>query len=175
MVRVRLTTILTISRSRDLASHAMSLFTEELTRWLWLESDEARVFYRRLAMFDRFAINGIADHLHERIDAWVLGNEDAVPALRRRADQHVFEAADPMLFAAQASKDRSAIARIGAISFFAGCIAAVGVRRFRSKPNEIQHVNRAGPLHLAKYGELFFRRIDVVGQDLLPRFIRGNP
>ena len=49
--------------------------------------DQARIprSHRRLAVIDRFPIDRIADHLGERGDAWIFGDEAVVPALVSRA------------------------------------------------------------------------------------------
>ena len=49
--------------------------------------DQPRILHRGLAVLHGFAVDGIADHLGERGDAGIFGDEAMIPAFLLRADQ----------------------------------------------------------------------------------------
>src|SRR5581483_4127146 len=77
--------------------------------------DQPRILHRRLAVLDRFAIDGIADHLDESADARIFGDEAMVPALVLGTDQHQLEPALPDDPAAEAGEHRTRLPAIGRI------------------------------------------------------------
>src|SRR5229473_6863806 len=86
-------------------------------------ADQARILDRGLAVFHRFAIDGVADHLGESGDAWIFSDESVVPALLLRPDQHQFEPALPDDPATEPFEHRPAFSPIGRVGFPAGRLA----------------------------------------------------
>ena len=124
-------------------------------------ADQARILDRRLTVLHGFAVDGIADHLGERRDAGIFGDEAMVPALLLRADQHQFEPPLPDDPPAQPFEHRPAFPAIGRIGFRTGGLAAIGIGRLIAQPDQIEHVNRARPVIGPKLREYFLGRIDV--------------
>ena len=128
--------------------------------------DQARILDRRLAVFHRFPVDGIADHFGEGGDARIFGDEAVVPALRLGPDQHQFEAALPDDAAAEPLEHRAAFPAIGRIGFRARRLAAVGIGGLRPQPDQIEHVDRTRPVIGPELREDFLGRIDVAHDGL---------
>src|SRR5437667_5578833 len=80
-------------------------------------ADQPGILDRRLAVLDRFAIDGISDHLDKRGDAWIFGDETMIPTLFLRPDQHQFKPALPDDQPAEPRKHRFAFPAVGRIGF----------------------------------------------------------
>jgi hypothetical protein len=93
------------------------------------QADQSRVFHRGLPVFDRLAVNRIADHLDEGGNAWIFRDEAVIPAFFRRADQHQFETALPRDLAAEAREHRAAFAAVGSIGLRAAGRSPVRIGR----------------------------------------------
>ena len=88
---------------------------------------------------------------------------DGPSAPRAGSDQHKLEGPAPDDAPAEAREHRPALAPIGRVSFRAGRLAAVGIGRAFPQAHEIEHIDRAGPVVGAKFGEGFLGGIDVAG------------
>ena len=124
-------------------------------------ADQAGILDRGLAVLDRFAVDRIADHLGERRNAWVFGDEAVVPALLCRPDQHQLEPPLPDDPATQPLEHRPAFPAIGGIGFRPRRLAAIGIGRLLAQPDQIEHVDRPGPVIGLELRENFLGRIDV--------------
>src|SRR5437867_8300076 len=136
-------------------------FSKRLADWQHRVADQAGILDGGLAVLHRFAVDGIADHLGERRNAWIFGDEAAIPALRLGPDQHQFEPALPDDAAAEPFEHRAAFAPIGRIGFRARRLAAVGIGGLRAQANQIEHVDRTRPVIGPKLRKHFLGRIDV--------------
>ena len=117
------------------------------------EADEPRILHRRLPVLDRFAVDGVADHRDESGDARVLGDEAEIPALLRWSDQHLLEAAAPDDRSAEARENRLALPPVSRISLGPGRVTPVRIGRMSAQFDQIEHMDRAGPVVGAEGGE----------------------
>src|SRR6476469_5944713 len=69
--------------------------------------DQSRILDACLTVLHRFPIDGITDHLGERSNAWIFGDEAMIPALLLGPDQHQFKFPLPNDPAAQPFKHRA--------------------------------------------------------------------
>ena len=124
-------------------------------------ADQAGILDGGLAVLHGFAIDGIADHLGERRDAWIFGDEAVIPALRLGPDQHQFEPALPDDAAAEPFEHRAAFAPIGRVGLRPRRLAAVGIGGLRAQANQVEHVDGPRPVIGPELCEHFPGRIDV--------------
>src|SRR5258708_19611816 len=125
------------------------------------KEDQRRVLYRRLAVLDGFAVDGIADHFDEGSDIRIFRDEAVIPALVRWADQHQLKPALPYDPAAEPSKHRPAVAAVSRIGFRAAGASPVRIGGAIVEPHQIEHVDGAFAMIVAKLCEDFLRRIDM--------------
>jgi hypothetical protein len=123
--------------------------------------DQAGILDPGLTVFDRFPIDGVADHFGERRNGWIFGDEGVIPAIFLRPDQHQFEPALPDDLTAEPFEHRAAFVAIGGIGFRAGGLAAVGLGGLVAQPDQIEHMDRSRPIVGLELREDFLGRIDV--------------
>ena len=112
-------------------------------------------------MFHRLTVNGIADHLGERADIRILGDEAMIPPLFLRPDQHQFKPALPDDPPTEPRKHRAAFPAIGRIGLRAGRLAAIRIGRLFPQADQVEHVDRTRPIIGLKLREHFLGRIDM--------------
>src|SRR6267142_997397 len=123
--------------------------------------DQVGILDRRLAMFDRFAVDGIPDHFRKCRNARIFGDEARIPALFGRPHQHQLDPPLPDNLSAEPLEHRAALPAIRRIGLRAGCLAAIGIGRLLAEPDQIEHVDGPGPVIGPELREDFPGRIDV--------------
>src|SRR5258708_8438696 len=127
-------------------------FTKGLADGEQRKADQPRVLYRRLAVLDGFAVDGIADHFDEGSDIRIFRDEAVIPALVGWSDEHQFKPALPSDPAAAPSKHRPAVAAVSRIGFRAGGASPVGIGCAIAGAHQIQHAVAAFAMSVARTG-----------------------
>src|SRR5262249_42981749 len=128
-----------------------------------VEADQPRSEDRRLAMLDGLTVDRIADHGDEGVDRGIFGDEALVPRLLTRSNQHQLESAAPDDAAAKPCENGMAVAPIGGIGFRAGGFASIRIGGLVAEADEIEHMDRAGPIVGAEGCKGFLCRVDMLG------------
>src|SRR5262249_45338894 len=102
-----------------------------------------------------------ADHGDEGGDGGILRDEALVPRLRNGSDEHQFEAAAPDDAPTEPCEDGKAFPPIGGIGLRTRDFAPIRIGGLVAKADEIEHMDRAGPLVRSEGCKSFLSRVDM--------------